>query len=58
LAPPLRGLKESKINIKQELPTIITVFTIAFCNNKKQVVTSIDTIKNKIGAEFKIVYKN
>jgi hypothetical protein len=45
-------------NEKQDIHTIIlTLSDYCFLHSKNKVVTSIDTTKNKIGAEFKLTVK-
>ena len=43
--------------MKKHLYLLILLLSTAVFAQQKQVVTSIDTIKNKIGAEFKLAIK-
>ncbi|TWI01316.1 hypothetical protein IQ05_00893 [Flavobacterium tiangeerense] len=46
-----------KYNMKKHLYLLLLLLSTAVFAQQKQVVTSIDTIKNKIGAEFKLSIK-
>lgn len=43
--------------MKKQLYILLFLFSTAVFAQQKQVITSIDTIKNKIGAEFKLTFK-